>query len=274
MSILYGPNGSPISSGTNNFKKAPSPILGEKFGDWTGSNRWISSSLASQGFVQFNLDQLTIGDFRLMRDHYQVNASLSVLTFMLYQMDWKLVGPNQKVVSKCEENMREVWTRLVRAMSQAFWAGFSPCVLQWENDIQGKAVKLTKIKDLIPEDCTVKWKTVDGYKPPGSTVAKKLKVYDGIEQWGWGSVPVQNTLWYPLLMENGNMYGRKLLRSAFVSYFFSILMHMFANRYFERFGEPVPIGRAPFDTQIESGDTNISGGEYMEQALGSSVLVR
>jgi hypothetical protein len=219
------------------------------------------------GFIQFNLDQLTIADYRLMRDHYQVNASLSVLTFMLYQMDWKLEGGNAKAVAQCEENLRDVWTRLVRAMAQAFWAGFSPNVLQWENDVRGRQVVLTKIKDLLPEDCTVHWKEVAGYKPPGSNIAKKLKIYDGIDQWGWGTIPTMNTLWYPLLMENGNMYGRKILRPAFISYFFSILMHLFANRYFERFGEPVPIGRAPFDEQVESGDTSISGAEYMENAL-------
>jgi len=266
---LLGPNGLPISSNTStsNFRKSAAPILGEKFGDWSGSNRWITNSLVSQGFVQFNLDQLTIGDYRIMRDHYQVNASLSVLTFMLYQMDWKLVGPSQKVVSLCEDNLREVWTRLVRAMSQAFWSGYSPNVLQWENDIDGKAVKLTKVKDLLPEDCTVKWKEVAGYKPPGLSIPKKLKVYDGFDQWGWGHIPPENTLWYPFLMENGNMYGRKILRPAFVSYFFSILMHMFANRYFERFGEPVPIGRAPFDSNIDTGEGEQSGAQYMEDAL-------
>lgn len=265
MPGLLGPDGSPISS--SSFKKAPAPLLGEKFGDWAGSHRQLSSSMLRQSFIQFNLDQLTIADYRLMRDHYQVNASLSVLTFMLYQMDWKLVGDNKKAVAQCEENLREVWTRLVRAMSQSFWSGFSPNVLQWENDVDGRMVKLTKVKDLLPEDCTVHWKQVDGYKPPGSTIPKKLKIYDGIDQWGWGHIPVENSLWYPLLMENGNMYGRKILRPAFVSYFFSILMHLFANRYFERFGEPVPIGRAPFDEEVKSGDTTKSGGEYMEEAL-------
>lgn len=268
---ILGPDGNPLAPATSNtstFKKAPSPIVGEKFGDWTGSSRTVSQSLMRPGFIQFNLDQLTIADYRLMRDHYQVNASLSVLTFMLYQMDWKLEGGNAKAVSQCEENLREVWTRLVRAMSQSFWAGFSPNVLQWENDVAGRQVKLTKVKDLLPEDCTVHWKTVDGYKPPGATIPKKLKIYDGIDQWGWGTIPVQNSLWYPLLMENGNMYGRKILRSAFVSYFFSILMHLFANRYFERFGEPVPIGRAPFDENIENTEgVSQSGGEYMEDAL-------
>lgn len=268
MTGLLDSQGNPLApAASSTFKKAPAPITGEKFGDWQGSFRTPMASMMRPGFIQFNLDQLTIADYRLMRDHYQVNASLSVLTFMLYQMDWKLEGGNAKAVSQCEENLREVWTRLVRAMSQSFWAGYSPNVLQWENDVSGRATKLTKIKDLLPEDCTVHWKTVDGYKPPGATIPKKLKIYDGIDQWGWGHIPQQNTLWYPLLMENGNMYGRKILRSAFVSYFFSILMHLFANRYFERFGEPVPVGRAPFDAQITSGDSSLNGGEYMENAL-------
>jgi hypothetical protein len=51
-------------------------------------------------------------------------------------------------------------------------------------------------------------------------------------------------------MQNGDYYGKKLLRPAFTSWFFSMLVHLFANRYYERFGEPTPVGRAPFDDEI------------------------
>ena len=51
-------------------------------------------------------------------------------------------------------------------------------------------------------------------------------------------------------MENGNYYGRKLLNACFTPWYFSTLIHLFANRYYERFGEPIPIGRAPFDEDV------------------------
>lgn len=262
---ILGPDGRPFAA-SSAFKKAPAPALGEKFGGWQGVPELTSKYLTRASMIQFDLNQLTLNDYRNMRDHYQVNASLSVLSFMIYQMDWKITGPNQRVISECEDQMREVWPRLVRALSQSFWAGYSPCILQWENDITDKKTKLTKIKDLRPEECTVHWKEVPGYKPPNG-IARKIKIYDGIDQLGYGHIPQENTFWYPLLMENGYMYGRKILRSAFTSYFFSLLMHLYANRYFERFGEPVPVGRAPFGEEVQVDTTMQSSEQYMMGAL-------
>lgn len=261
MAELLDHRGNPISS---SFKKAPSPKLGEAFGqryaDGYGS---VYYSLMSGGILQFDLSRLTLADFRMMRDHYQVNASLSVLTFMMHQLDWKIECDNEKIRKFCEENMREVWTRLVRALSQAFWAGYSPNVLQWDNDISGRRVVLTKVKDLVPEDCCVNWKYVDGWAPPNH-VAPKIPVYDGIRQYGMSwPIPTENSLWYPLLMENGDYYGRKLLRPVFTSWFFSIVMHLFANRYFERFGEPLPIGRAPYDDEMDIDGKKVPGTSLM-----------
>jgi hypothetical protein len=245
-------------------KKAAPPKLGEAFApNWQGVDRSYAS-LPGGGIVQFNLDRLTLADFRMMRDHYQINASLSVLTFMMHQLDWRIECDNDKIRKHCEENLRNMWTRLVRALSQAFWSGYSPSVLQWDNDLAGKTVQLTKIKDLIPEECEVQWKHVDGWAPPGH-MKPKIKVYDGIKQYGtqW-AVPTENTLWYPLLMENGDWYGRKLLRPAFSPWFFSIIIHLFSNRYFERFGEPLPVARAPYEDTI-----NVNG----EQKQGTAVML-
>jgi hypothetical protein len=251
-----------------NFKKAPPPQLGEAFGEvWrTDATIW-NRALPGGGIVQFNLDNLTLDDYRAMKDHYQINASLSVLMFMMHQLDWKIVSDSDRVAKFCEENMREIWTRLVRAMSQAFWAGYSPNILQWENDVDGRAVKLTKIKDLTPEKCSVNWLEVEGWAPAGH-VKPKLKVYDGIKQVGMNwAIPPENTLWYTLLKENDNWYGRKLLRPAFTPWYFSILVHMFANRYMERFGEPTPVGRAPMESVTLPDGSKTTGVAIMSQVL-------
>lgn len=271
MSLL-GPNGQPIgeyiaSSGITN-KKAPPPKTGEAFGNWAGRD-FAYTELPGGGIVQFDLTKLTTADFRNMRDHYQVNASLTVLSFMQHQSDWHIKCENKKIEAHVEENMRKIWTQLNRSMSTSNWAGYSPNVLQWENDLNGRTVQLDKIKDLAPEECEVNWKLVEGWAPPDRT-PPKFKVYDGIKQFGqpgW-PIPVENSLWYPLLMEHGDHYGKKLLRPAFQSWFFSILIHLFANRYYERFGEPTPVGRAPFDEETSpDGSTSVRGNVYMAQQI-------
>jgi hypothetical protein len=257
----------------SNFKRGKQPKLGPAHGYWSGER--VQSDIKAPfgglgAMLQFNLDSLTLSDYRQMRDHYQVNASMTLLTFMLHQMDWSLECDNKKIKEEMEEMMRGFWTRMIRALSQAFWAGFSPMVLEFDNHERlDNRVTISKFKDLVPERTRVNWKEVKGARPPGATgIKNKFYVYDGIKQDGRWEVPVEYTFWYPLLMENGNYYGKKLLRPAFPSWFFSQLMHLFSNRYFERFGEPVPIGRAPFEDEIELGDgTTIDGRTAMENIL-------
>lgn len=274
---LLGPNGKPITSAS--FKKAAPPKLGEQFGNWSGENTNVMR-LPGGGLLGFNLDELTLDDFRQMKDHYQINSSLAILTFMLHQIEYHIECEDKKLQAQAEEMLGDVWGRLVRSMGQSFWSGYSPNVLQWENDVQGKAIVLDKVKDLTPESCRVNWKRVDGGDtplvpgitgsifPPNSGMGK-ISVYDGIRQDGWAQpIPVENSFWYPLLMENGNYYGKKLLRPAFQSWFFSILIHLFANRYYERFGEPTPIGRAPFEDELDmGGEKPVKGNKAMEMIL-------
>lgn len=273
MAVLLGPDGKPI---TSRFRKADPPKTGEAFGAWAGRDLTFVT-LPGGGVVQFDLSKLTIADYRVMRDHYQVNASLAVLSFMQHQSDWHIECEDKKIADYVEENLRDIWTTLNRSMSTANWAGYSPNALNWENDVNARSLKLDKIKDLVPEECVVNWKEVEGWAPPGK-VKPKFKIYDGIKQFSMGwPIPVENSFWYSLLMENGDYYGRKLLRPAFTSWFFSILVHLFANRYYERFGEPTPVGRAPFDEDIETDDGAVRGNAYMlgvlEQLRSRSVVV-
>jgi hypothetical protein len=250
----------------SNYKKADPPKLGEAFGRWGGDDIQYRQ-LPGGSVVQFDLSKLTVHDFRAMRDNYQINASLSVLTFMLHQSDWSIECKDKKIAQHCQENLEEMWTQLNRGMGTALWAGYAPNVLQWENDVQSMKVDLKKVKDLVPEECEVNWKKVRGWAPPDK-IAPQISIYDGIKQIGapW-PIPVENTFWYPMMMENGDFYGRKLLRSVFQSWYFSILLHLFANRYYERFGEPVPIGRAPFDDELDVGGKRIKGNIHMLQVL-------
>lgn len=257
---LLGPKGQPISSAM--FKKASPPKLGEAFGArWFDRNSY--SSYPGAGLLQFDLSRLTLADYRVMRDHYQINASLSVLSFMMHQLDWKIECDSDRIRKYVQDNMVLIWTQLVRALSQAFWAGYSPNILQWENDVLSKRIALTKIKDMVPEECFVNWKYVEGWAPEDKP-RPKIPIYDGIKTLsGAYPIPVDNTFWYPVLIENGDYYGRKLLKPAFTSWYFSILVHLFANRYFERYGEPTVVGRAPYDDVMTVAGTEMSGVSLM-----------
>lgn len=268
MTGLVGPTGKPISSAQFQNKKADPPKLGESFGSWAGRDVQFMQ-LPGGGVVQFDLSKLTLADFRSMRDHYQVNASLAVLSFMQHQSDWHIECEDQNIADFCEEQLRPHWTQLNRAMSTANWAGYSPNVLNWDNNVKKSRIDLDKIKDLVPEEARVNWKEVEGWAPP-DRIKPKFKIYDGLIHAANPSwpIPVENTFWYPLLMENGDYYGKKLLRPAFTSWFFSILVHLFANRYYERFGEPTPIGRAPFDEDLQVTDSEqVRGNTYMLNLL-------
>lgn len=264
---LLGPDGRPITSAPQNKKAAPPKLGADAFGSWAGRDIQYAQ-LPGGGIIQFDLSQLTLADYRAMRDHYQVNASLAVLSFMQHQADWHIECEDPKIAEFAEEQLRSIWTPLNRAMSTANWAGYSPNVLGWENNTYTGRVELAKLKDLPPEECEVNWKEVEGWAPPGR-IPPKFKIYDGIKHYatpGW-PIPVENSYWYPLLMEHGDYSGRKLLRPAFTSWYFSILVHLFANRYYERFGEPTPIGRAPYDDEIYVDGKPMKSSDFMAQAM-------
>ena len=264
--MLLDHRGQPVKSSA--FKKVPPPKTGETWAAWGESQSPFGNILGAAGNVQFNLDNLVVNDFRQMRSHYQVNASLAVLSFMQHQSDWHIECESQKIADECDYQLRRVWTPLNRAMSHANWAGYAPCVLDWQNDsVRGKVV-LDKVKDIVPEYAEVNWKEIDAWRPGGGSnqhQTAKVKIYDGIKQVGapWPT-PADNTFWYPLLMEHGDHKGLKLLKAAFTSWYFSMLIHLFANRYFERFGEPIVKARAPFEDDVKLPDgTRLDGVQYM-----------
>lgn len=256
------------------FRKADPPATGPTFDNsFTDPFQHYVGAPA----IMFDTSKLTLHDLSEMRTHPQVNASLSLMAFMLHQSDWHIECEDQKIADVVEENMRLIWTQLVRGITTAYWAGYSPCVLEWENTKDGH-IFIDKIKDLHPTEAQVNWKEVESsYRPrPGDVqspisnrIKPKVKIFDGIRKTGLGyPIPPEHAFWYPVLREHGNMYGRRLLEAAFQPWYFSLLMHLFSNRYFERFGEPTPIGRAPFQDEYQFNDEN---GNPIEQT-GKQVM--
>ena len=244
------------------YRKAAPPKTGPKFGNWQGPvyDYDTRRQMANGGLLQFDLSKLTLADFRSMREHYQINISLAILTFSLHQIHWWIECDDQKIADFLEENLRHTWTRMIRAVSQAYWAGYSPIVLEYKNDPISGRYCVSKFKDLIPEECEVNWKKQPGAAMGGQRPTTRY-VYDGIKQHRGGvqvtdyahsskAIPADATWWYPVLKENGDMRGRKLLRPAFAPWFYSQIIHLYANRYFERFGEPLIVGRYPNESEV------------------------
>lgn len=258
--------GKPLTYGRRPSTDITPPKVGVAMGPWAGRDSYYMN-LPGGGVMQFDLGKLTLADFRAMRQHYQIGTSLNVLSFVMHQIDWQIQCDRKEIKTFLEDELRDNWTPLMLALSQSFWAGFSPLVVNYENGSDGK-IHIKRIKDMVPEESRVKWKVVNGWAPRDK-VPPKIYHYDGLYSAG-SEVPPENSLWYPLLMENGDYYGRKLLKPAFPPWFFSNLIHLFANRYFERFGEPLPVGRARLDDDVDMGNnTYVSGRDAMAQILQS-----
>lgn len=281
MSQLLGPDGNPISHYARESRRKP--VIGPIAPTWQGTRGGTTMSLPDGGMLQFDTSRLTLGDCRRMAEHPQIASSLYLLTFMVHQMDWQLVGGPARVREHCAKNLEQIWTPLIRSMSLAFKFGFSPNALEWKNGVGNNRIWIDQIKDLVPETVDVRWKSIDGapmYDTEGKKIIdpvtgrarrNKVEIFDGIRVEGDTVIPAKNSLWYSLLRENGEMRGTKLLRNAFRPWYFHNLVMLYSNNYYERFGSPLPVGRAPYDDQINVGTATspkyMSGPEVMLNVL-------
>ena len=155
------------------FRKADPPALGPSF---EGARpEWYlgpMSGHAQSPVLMFDLSRLTWLDYAEMRWHPQVNASLSLITFMLHQIDWHIESEDKKAAEVVEENLRLIWTQLVRGLSTAYWAGYAPLVLEWENTNDNR-IFISKVKDLHPGEASVNWKEVDVQLPAAARVRQE-----------------------------------------------------------------------------------------------------
>lgn len=242
----------------SHFRKAAPPTTGDRWGTW-GPDSMYYARMPGGSVLTFDLSKLTLQDYRQMRDDYQLSASLLILMFIVAQADWTIECEDPKIAAQIETNLRKVWFPLIRSLSTADWSGFAPTVQVFELDKQSKYYEITAFKDLLPEMSRVHWNITKPNGPMGASIY----TFDGIDFGGEPTIPPEACFWYPMLMENGNYYGRKLLRPAFPAWFFSQLMHLFTNRYFERFGEPTAIGLYPADEAVTGANGQQSSARSM-----------
>lgn len=238
--------------------KSKSVIIGKEKG-LVGGNSLLPPLSLPDG-TKYRSDKIAIATYRKMRDNYQISACLNVIAFMLQKLDWYIDADEStdEIKKVVETSITNVWTQLMRGITKAVWSGYSPMTKVFSLD--GKYIVLKKIRDLAPETCNIK--------------TDKKGNFDGFFQYkgqqSQEEIDPKYAFWYAFQMEDGDLYGNSMLKSAYKPWYYQELVHLFANRYYERFGEPVVKGIAPNEI-IE--DKNGTKREAMAtiQSLGESL---
>lgn len=221
------------------------------------SNFWVLNG------ETYNADNISAETYQKISKHYQVASALAVISYSIQQIDWFINAENATVKKVLTRSMERIWNRLIRSISKSFIYGYSPNVKVFTLEkIDGvDYVVYKKIKDLSPADCTVKvdkWGNFDGFiYKKGTFVLEK-------------AVPSDMCFWYANDMENGNLYGKSMLKNVYKSWWFSEKIHTFSNRYYERFGEPLVVGRAPTAAKVKDSSGKVqSAQELMNSVIGA-----
>ena len=195
---------------------------------------------------------LTLSDYKKMLQDYQIAICVNTIVFTLEQIDWDIECDNKEIKDFCNYNLKLIWNQLMRGIKKAYWAGFSPMIKIFTIEKRGKwkgKIIIKKIKDLEPSSVKVKQNKEDG-------------TFEGIKK-GEKLIDPLYCFWYTFLMSEGNYYGTKLLEPAYMPYFYSQVIHLFANRYYERFGEPVVKGLYPEGGKVKVGTVEKEAHDFM-----------
>jgi hypothetical protein len=237
------------------FAKDKQPILdAEQVSTVDITDFWVLDGL------KYNPNSISLETYRRMSKHYQVKAAIKTIGYSLQQIDWFIQADNETVRNIATYAIEKIWNRLIRGISKSFVYGFSPCVKVFTKEkINGKDYIVYKnIKDLKPSDCTVKvdkWGNYDGfYYRKGEPLYGKL-------------VNSEYSFWYTNDMEDGNLYGQSLLEGVYKPWWYVEKLHQFANRYYERFGEPVSVGRYPTGAKVKDSSGALKGADVVMKNL-------
>lgn len=229
------------------------------------------SDLFSLDGSKYNPDKISLKTYDKIYKHYQVKAAIATLSFSIQQIEWFIQTEDPEIEKVVSYALNNVWNSVIRSISKSFRYGYSPNVKTFElKEIDGKEYIVYKtIKDLDPAKCKVKvdkYGSFEGFfYKENSILMKDNETLDG------QFVSPDYAFWYVSEMENGNYYGNSALKAVYKSWYFSEKMHLFCNRYYERFGEPLVVGRAPSVSYIKdpiSGKTK-SAQEAMREVIAS-----
>jgi hypothetical protein len=213
--------------------------------------------------IAYNPDSISIETYRKMAKHYQVAASLAIMSYSIQQIDWFIQADNKTVKKVLTQAIDKIWNRIIRSVTKSFIYGYSPNVKVFMIEkIDGISYIVYKnIKDLNVADVEVvvdKWGNYDGFWYRKGT-SDEVRVFP------------EYSFWYTNQMENGNLYGESLLKNIYKPWWFSEKIHQFANRYYERFGEPLVIGRAPSGASIKDGSGTVRAAQEVMNEIISNI---
>jgi hypothetical protein len=227
------------------------------------------------GIAKVDLDGLSLYDYYSMKDYYQIKTSLSIIAFTLMSINWWVDGGTKEINDAVTFQLNEIWGQLMKNVAKSYWSGYSPNVKVFDVHPSNKYLYIKKLRDLSPFMCEpsidAKDQTFNGFVQREGT-ATVYKVVNGAVMTDIVMSPAQYiepkyAFWYPFLMDSGDYKGQKLLKSAYTPWFFSQVMHLYENRYFQRFSTPVTVGYAPNGYVQDSEGNNIDAMEIMSGVL-------
>jgi len=229
--------------------------LGKVYGSYGTSRMTTFNPLRGEAW---NPDKVKVKTYRKMLDDYQIAACINIYAFTFQKIDWYYTGGKKNVNDFITYATEIIWNQLVKSIAKGFWAGYSPSTKVYEYDKKFNRIIVSEIRDLVPEDCKVivdKNGDYDGFSQSTTDLINKNKI------------PPIYTFWYTHQKMDGNHYGKSMLRPAYKPWFYSELIHTFANRYYERFGEPVVKGSAPNETIEDSTGTKKNAVEVIQSMI-------
>ena len=208
----------------------------------------------------YNPDNVNAKTYKKISKHYQVSAALAIISYSIQQIDWFIKTEDKKVEKVLTHAISKIWNSLIRSTSKAYIYGYSPNIKVFTiEEIDGKQYYIyKKIRDLNPENCTVK---VDKYGNYDGFVYKKDSSIDKKE------IAPMYSFWYVAGMENGNQYGESMLKKIYKPWWYNEKIHTFANRYYERFGEPLIVGRAPSGSTVQDESGNAKSAQDLMKSI-------
>lgn len=217
----------------NFYKTASQPQVDNEIVSSVGvTNFWVLDG------VIYNPDNIKIETYDKIYKNYQVKACLNVIRFSLQQIDWFIQTDNKEAQKVLTYALEKIWNTLLKSISKSFRYGFSASVKVFTvEEIDGKQyIVYKKIKDIDPKRCTVK---VDSFGNYDGFVFDQNNTLNKV------IVKPEYSFWYSSDMENNQLYGNSMLQDVYKPWYYSEKVHTYANRYYERFGEPLVVGRAP-----------------------------
>jgi len=182
-----------------------------------------------------------------MRVDAQIALGLSAVKAPVTGVSWWAASRNEEAARFVEAALSPVWTQILRTSLASVDFGFQAAEKVWEvRDVEydfagGRRLRrgavIRKLRDLDPEGVTI---TVDDRGD-----------FAGVRT-GESFIPAEKSFVMTLEKEWGNLYGRGRLEAAYEPWYWGSVMYMFANRYFERKGDPAIIGRAPAEERTDA----------------------